>query len=89
MGDNWFSWEPEIEERMMHIAGRYTPCEVLRQIYKKVDDPEVKRLLRVATTMSKCMANRITHYDGRNWGQRVYPVNPLWRQMKRQGKKQV
>ncbi len=89
MGDDWFKWEPEVEERMTHIAGRYTPCEVIRQAYKKVEDPEIRMLLRIATTMCKCMANRITYYDGRNWGQRVYPVNPIWKQMKRQGRKQV
>ena len=83
MDDRWFNCEPEVEERMTHIAGRYTPCEVLRQIYKKVDDPEVKMLCRIATSMCKSMATRLTGYEGHNWGARVYPVNPLWRLWKR------
>jgi len=73
---SWFSCKPEVEGRMDHVAYRYTPCEVLRQIYKRVEDPEVRLMVRIATTMAKSMATRITRYEGRGWGQRVYPKNP-------------
>lgn len=77
--DSWFSCEPEAEGRMTHISYRYTPCEVLRQIYKRVDNPEVKSMIRVATTMAKSMATRITKYEGKGWGQKIYPKNPYWK----------
>jgi hypothetical protein len=79
MGDNWFKWEPEAEDRMSHVSHRYTPCEVLRQIYKRVNDPEVRLMCRVATTMAKSMATRITKHEGKGWGQKIYPKNPNWR----------
>ncbi len=74
---NWFSYEPEVEERMTHISKRYTPCEVLRQIYGMTDDPEIRLKLRVATTMCKSMAERIRKYEGR-WGLKRCPRNPLY-----------
>ena len=78
MGDNWFSCEPESEDRMTHVSYRYTPCEVLRQIYKRIDDPEIKLMIRVASTMSKSMATRITKYEGKGWGQKIYLRNPYY-----------
>ena len=78
MGDNWFSCEPEEEGRMTFISRKYTPCEVLRQIYTMTDDPEMRMKLRVATTMCKSMATRITKYEGRGWGMKIYPKNPLY-----------
>jgi len=80
----WFSWEPETEERMVHIGGHYTACEVLRQAYGKTDDPEIRMLLRIATTMAKCLANRLYEYEGSRYGAKVYPLNPLWLHMKRE-----
>lgn len=76
---SWFSAEPESEDRMSHVSFRYTPCEILRQIYKKSDDPEIKHLARVASTMTKRMAARISKYEGKGWGQKVYPRNPYYR----------
>jgi len=76
---SWFSCKPEVEDQMTHVSYRYTPCEVLRQIYKRVDDPEVKLMVRVVTTMAKSMASRITDYEGRGWGQKVYPRNPYYK----------
>lgn len=77
MDKSWFVCEPEDEARMTHISNRYTPCELLRQAYKKVDDPEVRMLLRIATSMTKSMAARLTKYEGKGWGQKIYPRNPL------------
>lgn len=77
MDDNdWFSCSPEAEERMNFVGGRYTPCEVIRQAYRRVQDPEARMMLRIATTMCKSMATRITKYDGHRWGKGVYPLNP-------------
>lgn len=78
LSERWFSCEPEKEEMMTHVSYRYTPCELLRQIYKRVEDPEVKVMIRVATTMAKSMATRLTKYEGKGWGQKVYPRNPYW-----------
>jgi len=74
--NDWFSWSPETEERMNFVGGRYTACEVIRQAYRRIQDPEVKLMLRIATTMCKSMATRITKYDGRRWGKDIYPLNP-------------
>jgi hypothetical protein len=78
MEDNWFSREPESEDRMTHVSYRHTPCEQIRQIYKRVQDPEIKLMLRVAATMAKSMATRLTKYEGKGWGQKVYPKNPYY-----------
>lgn len=77
--DNWFKWEPELEGRMTHVSYRYTPCEVLRQIYAMTDDPEIKMKVRIASTMAKSMASRLTKHEGRGWGQKIYPRNPYWK----------
>lgn len=87
MRRGWFHWEPETEERMSHLGGRFTPCEMLRQIYKKVEDPEVKVMLRIATTMCKSLSDRICEFEGNHrWGATVYPLNPLWKFQMRQNK---
>lgn len=78
-----FSWEPETEERMVHVGGKYTACEVLRQAYSKTEDPEVRLLLRIATTMCKSLANRLYKYEGPRWGAKIYRTNPLWRRMRK------
>jgi len=80
---NWFNCEPEKETSMHGSFWRFTPCEVLRHIYelteeKNVDLVEIRRLLRVATTMSKSMANRLTVHEGRGWGRKIYPITPWW-----------
>jgi hypothetical protein len=79
--DNWFHWEPETEERMTHLGKRYTTCEVLRQAYSKTKDPEVRELLKIATTMAKSMAGRLYRHEGKGWGTKIYPLNPLWVEM--------
>jgi hypothetical protein len=80
---DWFNYEPEQEELMHGSYRLLSPCEVLRHIYQltkeeNVDLVEIRRLLRVATTMSKSMAKRITMHEGRGWGRKVYPLTPWW-----------
>ena len=84
----WFKDEPETEERMIHTSRRYTPCEVLRQVYERIEDPETRRLLRVATTMTKSLAAKITRIEGRGWGQKVYPWNPKYLKKRRSKKEE-
>ena len=64
----WLHYEPAPEEHMNIISGRLTCCEILREIYRATDNPEIKMKCRVATTIAKSMAARITKYEGRNWG---------------------
>jgi hypothetical protein len=73
---NWFKYEPEEESRMSHVGYFLTPCEVLRQVYAMTDNPEIRMKLRIATSMCKSMATRLTTYEGKGWGKRVYPINP-------------
>ena len=79
--EDWFKWDvPELEGRMIHVSRKYTVCEVLRQIYKKTDDPEIKMLARIGSTMAKSMAARLTTHEGHGWGQRIYPPNPFFKE---------
>lgn len=48
-------WTPYPESRMGMVFPRYTICEVLRQIYRKIEDPEVRLKIRIAMAMGKSM----------------------------------
>lgn len=74
--DKWFKIDPVPEEDMALVGGRYTICEVLREIYRSIEDSEIKMKCRIASSMAKSMAARITKYEGRNWGKLQYPLNP-------------
>ena len=43
-----------------------TICATIRQIYRKTDDPDIKLLCRIATTMAKKMSLKLESYK-RNW----------------------
>lgn len=80
---NWFSNKPEDEDKMYGSYWRHTPCEVLRHIFQltqapKVDLEEIRLQLRIASTMAKCMARRLTIHEGRGWGRKIYPMTPWW-----------
>ena len=45
-----------------------TICGVLREIYQKTDDDEVKVLARIATTMAKKMSSKLRYYYDRTSG---------------------
>jgi len=82
-GQNWYSCEPEPKNRMHGSFWRHTPCEVLRHTYEMLDSPnpnieEVQYQLRIAVTMAKCLARRLTIYEGRGWGRKIYPMTPWW-----------
>lgn len=56
-------WTPYPESRMGMAFPRYTVCEVIRQIYKKSDDPEIKLKCRIAISMTKAMDEKLREYS--------------------------
>jgi len=72
----WKNFEPVTCDDMKFKGYRYTVCEILREIYRATDDPEIQLKCRMAVSMSKKMAVRISHYEGRKWGRSQYPWNP-------------
>ena len=44
----------------------WTICEVLRNIYRRTEDPETQILIRIAITMGKAMDSRLRFYR-ENW----------------------
>lgn len=72
----WKNLKPVPEHDMEAVGDRYTVCTILREIYHKTDDPEIKLKCRMATTMAKKMAGMITEFKGRGWGKKFYPYNP-------------
>lgn len=40
----------------------WTICEVLRNVYRKTEDPEAQILIRIAVTMAKAMSARLRFY---------------------------
>jgi hypothetical protein len=77
--DKWMNSTPECEERMNHIGKRLTPCELMRQVYQNIKDPELRMKLRIATMQAKSMSFRITKYEGRGWGKAQWPLNPIYK----------
>lgn len=58
---------PPVDEKEMHRVGpRNTICQMLRQIYFKTDDPEIKTRCRVAVSMAKSMSRKLTEYK-KDW----------------------
>lgn len=55
---------PEIEMRRKVRVN--TICSVLRKIYRKTGDEEIKLLARIATTMAKKMGAKLEQYKS-NW----------------------
>lgn len=82
---NWFVTKPEDEDRMHGSFWRYTPCEALRHVYELIEENPIKNIdeikfqIRVASAMTKCLAKRLTIYEGRGWGRKLYPMTPWWR----------
>lgn len=72
----WLNYEPVSDEDMQHAGPYYTLCEMLREIYRKTTDPEIKMKCRVATSLAKSMAEQITKHYGRKWGRSQYVWNP-------------
>lgn len=58
--------EPCPEEEMRRKVRVNTICSVLRKIYRKTDDEEIKLWARIGTTMAKKMAYKLETYK-HNW----------------------
>jgi hypothetical protein len=64
---------------MNHIGKLLTPCELMRQVYRAIKDPDLRMKLRVATMMAKSMSFRITKHEGTGWGKAQWPRNPSYK----------
>lgn len=62
------------------VSRRYTPCQILRELYHAIDDPVLKMKCRVASNMTKVMATKISQYEP-DWGKFTWP----WREKKEVG----
>lgn len=82
----WVNYEPTPEDQMTFVGHRVTVCELLREIYNKTDSPEIKMKCRIASTLAKSMAARVTKYEGRNWGKAQYAWNPKRRHQRTKAK---
>lgn len=60
-------FKPVAESAMQETQPRGTICCVLRQIYHKTDNEEVRELARLATAMAKRMGSKLNEYH-RNFG---------------------
>lgn len=58
--------EPCPESEMNKKVRVNTICATLRQIYRRTEDPEIRLMVRVATTMAKKMSNKLEAYK-KNW----------------------
>ena len=55
--------EPVPESVMEQKSEINTICNVLRQIYHKTDDKEIRLNCRIATSMAKSMSRRLRFYS--------------------------
>ena len=58
---------PVSPEEMEHTSPKYTICELLREIYYRTDDEQIKIKCRVAVAMAKAMDTRLRE------------LNPEWK----------
>jgi len=58
-------FEPVPEEIMKKTNRPGTICGVLREIWQKSDNPEVKELARLATAMAKRMGKKLNEYHAK------------------------
>ena len=65
--------EPCPEEEMNRAVRVNTICSILRGIYRKTDNEEIKILARVATTMAKKMDAKLTQYK-KHWDKGFWEI---------------
>lgn len=63
-------------EKMEKSWPRNTICQVIRTIYQKSEDEEIKLLCRVATFMAKKMDAKLREYNN------LYDENEFWEREK-------
>jgi len=56
--------EPVSEEAMGHKSPNHSICQVLRDIYWKTEDPEIRLWCREATAMAKAITRRLAELRG-------------------------
>ena len=56
--------DPVSEAIMGHKSPNNSICQVLRDIYWKTDDPDIRLWCREATAMAKAMSRRIAEIQG-------------------------
>jgi hypothetical protein len=66
--------EPCPEEEMKKKVRVNTICSILRRIYRKTNDEEIKLMARVATTMAKKMGRKLSKYKKR-WDKDFWDAN--------------
>lgn len=84
--ERWANYTPVPEKEMDHVSYKLTVCEMLREIYNKTKDPEIKMTCRIATSLAKSMAARITIHEGSGWGKKQYAWNPKLRHQRMRNK---
>ncbi len=53
-----------VSENTMNFKGnRNTPCQLVRNIYSKTEDQDIKLTCRVLTRMLKIMAKKISEHE--------------------------
>ena len=57
--------EPASEELMLECKSKQpgSLCKMLSRIYFKTEDPEIKKICRIAVTAAKAMSRRLKEYQ--------------------------
>ena len=67
--------DPIDKKEMAWVSNKNTICQVLRNIYWKTDDPEIKLNCRIAMTMAKRTTLKLTKYK-EGWDKDFFDKNP-------------
>lgn len=59
--------------RFLEPRHKFTICAVLRDIYSKTDDPEIKLKCRYGVMLANSVVNKLAKYNKR-WVRRLYPT---------------
>jgi hypothetical protein len=62
-------------DMMSRDSRHWTVCQILREIYRTTDNPEIKLKCRIAHRMTKTMVDKICEYEP-DWGKWRWP----WRE---------
>jgi len=65
---------------MYHFSKTIIPWELIRQIYVKIDDPEIRMQLKILTSMNKSMASIMKRHLGQ-WGKKYCIPNPRFAEL--------
>ncbi len=68
--------EPVPKEAMRWQSSQHTICQVLRDIYFKTKDEDIKLKCRLATAMAKAMDKKLKEYN-KDWREGFYDRRQL------------